>query len=138
GDRLLGGLPEARRHPRPPHVGHPRREARALMRRVLLLAFVLSCKSDFGDRESLVASTRILAVRAEPPEARPGEVVTYSLLVATPEGAIEPAADFAHCAVPKLLTENGAVSPACLADGVRPIGGGASVASAVPQDACFL
>lgn len=108
------------------------------MRRVLLLACVLSCKPDFGDRESLVESTRILAVRAEPPEARPGEVVTYSLLVATPVGPVEPVASFAHCAVPKLLTENGAVSPACLGDGVRPIGGGTNASAVVPPDACFL
>jgi hypothetical protein len=98
-----------------------------------------SCRPDLGDRESLVTRTRILAVRGEPAEARPGEAVTYTVLVASPEGPMTPAASWAYCATPKLLTENGAVSAACLASGVRAVTDGpSSVVLALPGDACFL
>ena len=72
-------------------------------------------------------------------EAKPGENVTYSLFVASPDGPLEtPAASWAFCATPKLLTENGAVSAACLANGVRAIGDGATVNAVIPADACQL
>lgn len=98
-----------------------------------------ACKPDLGDRESLVTRTQVLAVRGDPPEARPGELARYSLLVATPDGPITTGADWAFCATPKLLTENGAASAACLKDGVRPLASGAAtIEAAVPADACSL
>jgi len=98
------------------------------------------CRPDLGDRESLVTRTQVLAVRGDPPEAKPGETVRWSLLVATPDGPIAtPLASWAFCAQPKLLTENGAVSAACLADAVRPIAEGApSIEAPIPDDACRL
>lgn len=98
------------------------------MRRGMVIAagLALSCKPELGERESLVTRTRILAVRGEPPEAKPGDVVRYSLLVATPNGPVDaPSADWAFCAAPKLLTDDGAASRACLEDGVRPLAVGA-------------
>lgn len=99
-----------------------------------------SCKPDFGERESLVDRVQVLAVRIEPPEARPGDVVTTTLLVASPSGPVDaPLARWAFCATPKLLTENGSVSAACLTDdGVVPIAdvrGG--VSAALPASGCF-
>ncbi len=110
------------------------------MRRPLLaFALLVSCKPDFAERESLVTRTEVLAVRSEPAEAKPGETVTYRAFVVTPDGAIgTPAASWAFCATPKRLTENGAVSAACLSGGVRAIGDGPSVTAAVPADACAL
>jgi hypothetical protein len=100
---------------------------------------VPSCKPDFGERESLVDRTQIVAVRIDPPEGKPGETVTTSLLVVSPSGPIaSPPTSWAFCATPKLLTENGAVSAACLANGVVPIGearGG--VSAALPMSGCF-
>ncbi len=107
----------------------------------LLLAVAPACIPELDERESLVTRTRVLAVRSEPPEALPGEPVTYDLLVATEAGPVAvPAAAFAFCASPKRLTENGAVSAECLRDaGVRSLAVGvASVTAAVPADACFL
>lgn len=107
---------------------------------VVALAAGAACKPDFGERISAIGATRVLAVRADPPEAAPGtDRVSYTLLVASPEGTVEaPAASFAYCATPKLLTENGAVSAACLRDGVAPIGDArGSIAAVVPADACF-
>lgn len=110
------------------------------MRRLPLpLLLALSCRPDLGDRDSLVVETQVLAVRGDPPEAKPGENVTYSVLVASPDGPIAvPAAAWAFCATPKLLTENGAVSAACLGSGVRPIGDGAMVSAPIPADACQI
>lgn len=106
------------------------------MKRALLLLPVLACTPDFAERESLVTTTRVLAVRSEPAEARPGESVTYDVLVATPDGAAARPAAYAFCATPKRLTENGAVSAACLSDaGIRPMAG---ASAAIPADACFL
>lgn len=95
---------------------------------------------DLTDRASLVAGPRVLAVRAEPAESRPGEEVAYTALLAGPGGSIDDAAvSWAFCASPKPLTENNAVSSACLGDGVRPIDGlSLSVTAATPLDACSL
>jgi hypothetical protein len=98
-----------------------------------------SCRPDFAERESRVDRVQVLAIRVEPPEARPGEVVTTSLLVASPDGPVDaPTTSWAFCATPKLLTENGAVSAACQAEGVVPIAearGG--VSAPLPARACF-
>lgn len=101
---------------------------------------ITACKPDLAVRESLVTEVRILAVRGEAAEALPGESVTYSVLVASPEGALSnPVTSWAYCATPKLLTENGAVSRACLGADVRSIASGPStVTAAVPADACAL
>jgi len=98
-----------------------------------------ACRPDFGERESFVDRPQVLAVRIEPPEARPGEPVTATLLVASPAGPVEnPGASWAFCATPKLLTENGSVSAACLAAGIVPIGDAPGGVSAVlPATGCF-
>jgi hypothetical protein len=105
------------------------------------LALIASCKPELGERESRITHPVILSVRGDPPEAKPGERVSYSLLVATPDGpAPAPTAGWAFCATPKLLGENGAASASCMSGAaVRPIAEQASVAlAATPQDACAL
>lgn len=98
-----------------------------------------SCRPDFGERESLVDRPRVLAVLVDPPEARPGEPITTRIVVATSDGAAPlPAASWAFCATPKLLTENGSVSASCLAEGVTPIAvtrGG--ITAPLPATGCF-
>ena len=56
---------------------------------LLLTVLLLSCRPDFGERESFVDRAQVLAVRIDPPEAKPGEPVTATLLVASPSGPIE-------------------------------------------------
>lgn len=107
---------------------------------VVAAALVPACKPDFGERESLVDRTQVLAVRIDPPEAKPGEVVSATLLVVSPDGPLDaPAASWAFCATPKLLTENGLVSAACLTpSGVTPIGDArGSISAALPASGCF-
>lgn len=113
------------------------------MRRALatcVVGMLVGCQPDLGDAPSLITATSILAVRADPPEARPGAEIAYRALVASPGGTVEDArALWAFCAAPKPLTENNAVSTECLADGVRPIGGPAvSIDAKLPVDACTL
>ncbi len=104
---------------------------------IALVALVGSCRPDLGDRDSLVTRPQILAVRGDPPEAKPGEPVRFSVLLAAPDGpSTDPPAGWAFCATPKLLTENGAASAACLAGGVRPIAEPST--AAIPTDACSL
>ncbi len=106
-----------------------------------LLAGLASCRPELGDPESLLQGTRILAVRGDPAEAAPGDPVSYQALVVTPEGMVtDPALRWAFCAAPKPLTEDGAVSAACLGeDEVRPLPGPAATLTAeTPKDACAL
>jgi hypothetical protein len=100
-----------------------------------------ACLPDPGAPASLLTGPRLLAVRAGPPETRPGAAVTYEALVIDAEGArAEAAVRWAFCASPKPLTETNSVSSACLDDaGVRPIAGqGASITATTPDDACAL
>lgn len=105
-----------------------------------LFAIAAGCVPDLGDPESLVTDTRILAVRGDPAEGMPGATVTYTSLVAAPGGSVKnPALDWAFCASPRPLTDDDAVSTACLGDGVVPIGGPSqAITAATPLDACSL
>ena len=108
---------------------------------VPIAALAAGCAPDFGDPASLLTGPRLLAVRADPPEARPGAEVSYEALVISADGArAEEQVSWAFCASPKPLTETNSVSAACLDDaGVRPIAGeGRSVTTTVPVDACAL
>jgi hypothetical protein len=104
------------------------------MKRLLLL-LLLACTPDFDDRESRIEEPRVLAIRAEPAEARPGTPVTYTALVAGPEGTIATPLEWAYCSSPKPLTENNSVSSACLEGaGIR----GETITLPIPGDACAL
>lgn len=104
------------------------------------IAIAPSCKPDFPERDSLVTEERVLAVQAEPAEAKPGTTVSYALLVASPTGTVQNAgADWAFCTTPTSLTENDSVSPDCLKDGVSEIGSaGEQTSAATPGDACSI
>jgi hypothetical protein len=103
------------------------------------VALLHACRPDFGERASLVVSERVIAVRAEPPEAAPGTAIVVTPLVASPTGTLGAAPiDWAFCASPKPLAENDVVGADCLAGGVRPIGAGATATATLPDDACVL
>ncbi len=120
-----------------------RRRTGPLLSRALGLAGAVTalsgCRPDLGERESLVTETRVLAVRGEPPEAKPGEEVTYDVLVASPGGTIAgAAARWAFCAVQKPVADNASVSADCLRDDavIAIPGGGPTVTAATPAEAC--
>ncbi len=112
------------------------------MKRIFVLAifFGASCKPDFAERDSLVTSERVLAVRADPAEAKPDTPISYSMLVASPNGTIQnPQTAWAFCTTPTSLTENNSVSPDCLQNGVSAIPDEApTVQAPTPGDACSL
>lgn len=109
----------------------------------LLVTFAIACKPDFPERQSDVAAPRILAVRSDPAEVKPGDGVHYSVLVATPNGSVTNAAiDFAYCTRPKPLKELNDVSTDCFyppedaPDYVVELGVGPDASGALPRDAC--
>jgi hypothetical protein len=92
--------------------------------------------------ESLVSEARVLAVRAEPAEARPGAAVKYSALVADGEGTQRAGLlAWFYCLAQKPLAELGPVDRTCLSpssDKLAEIGGGLSVSGSLPKDTCSL
>lgn len=103
---------------------------------------VAACVPDVDTDESQLGAPRLLAVRAEPAEAAPGETVRFVALYADAGGGIDEAPiDWAYCTARKPLAELGPVSRACLepsGDAILPIGLGIDVSGAVPRDACRL
>jgi len=90
------------------------------MRRSILMAVITlaACKPDLGPPASLISGLRVLAVRANPPEAPPSGPdagVLYELLAVTPGGTvIGPQPAWAYCLAPTPPSENNLVSPLCL------------------------
>jgi len=109
----------------------------------ILLGCVLAagCRPDLGAPASLVDSARVLAVRGDPPESALRAMVSYRLLLASPEGTVaDPAAEWAFCTAQRPLTENNIVSPDCTGEGKTVDLGGpsASIQAETPMDACAL
>jgi hypothetical protein len=104
---------------------------------ILAVVLCLSCGPDFDRSIALLATDRILAVRAEPPESLPGGVVTYTAVAATGNGMDGNAEIvWAFCATPPAPTEDSPVSAACVAGEADTIATGIEVTLATPTDAC--
>lgn len=113
------------------------------MSRVVGLCFVTAlaaCAPDLSVRASRITAPRVIAVRADPPEARPGATVTLTATVAIPRGTQgEPTLAWSACEVPRAATESATVSARCLDDASAPLEGelrGLSVTTTIPADAC--
>jgi hypothetical protein len=113
-----------------------------MKRRALLFvfAFGLSCVPNLGGGDSLIDSTRVLAVRADPAEAKPGTKVTFTALVASPNGTIVGApVAWSFCNAPKPLTEDNVVSDACLdSSSLVSVGDGEATTATTPPTGCAL
>ena len=108
---------------------------------VLALAYgTATCVPALGPGDSLITSTRILAVRADPAEAAPGANVTFTSFVAGPDGTVtNPGIDWSFCTAPKPLTEDNVVSNACLnSSSLVAAGTGPSATTATPGDGCSV
>jgi hypothetical protein len=106
-----------------------------------LLALALgACVPTLISDDARVTTPRILAVRADPAEAKPGASITFTALVAGPGGAVQaPAIVWSFCQAPKPLNEDNVVSNACLESAsLIAAGSGPSVAAATPLNACSL
>lgn len=97
-----------------------------------------ACRPELEDDYWLVNAPRVLAVKSEPAEARPGARVTFTALLSMPETSNEvPTWNF--CTAPKPLTENNAVSAACLGKAaLLSVGRGSSVEAVLPATGCTL
>lgn len=104
--------------------------------------FLAACKPDLGVRDSLVTEERILAVRADPPEAAEKDTVAYSILIVDPNGEVTmETVDWAWCNARKPLSELEPVNRNCLeraADFIVPLGIGQTATGAIPNQACRL
>lgn len=112
--------------------------ARALT--LLLGAAPCGCVPDIDDDPSLVSSERVLAVIAEPPEAREGDRVALSALVAGSRGASGASVSYSFCLTRKPLSELGPVDPSCLSGSgeLIALGQGSRVEGMVDRGACSL
>lgn len=108
---------------------------------IFLGAGLGACDDALDQRLAIVDAPRVLAVIAEPAEARPGATVAYRAVVVGPEGPLESAPAWAYCTTPKAPTEDNAVSTGCVdGDGLialAPGGDPMSATGALPMDACL-
>jgi hypothetical protein len=107
---------------------------------IALAAASTTCVPSLGPGDALITSTRILGVRAEPAEARPGASVTFTALVASTSGTVNDAAiEWSFCTAPDPLTADNVVSNACFASSsLIGAGQGPSAMATTPSDGCSL
>jgi hypothetical protein len=101
-------------------------------------ALISACKPSVGRAPSLIVGPEILAIRPQPAEGRPGETITYDLLVVSTDGTdANPVASWDVCTTPKAPAENNSVSATCVS---APPGDtqGTTFTAPVPTDACTL
>jgi hypothetical protein len=111
-----------------------------LRRAISILLLLAACKPQFDQAPSQVREDRVLAVRGNPAEARPGVTVTYDVLTVNQNGEMPHLdADWAYCNVPKPLDENNTVSIGCTGnDMIDELGMGLTASGDVPLAACSL
>ena len=101
------------------------------MRYIVGLLLLSACWPGF-ENATYVHGLRVLAVKAEPPEAAPGSNVAMQALVVDTDGAAI-TADWVACTLPA-VPGTGQVNPLCLTTGpVVPLGSGLSVNITVPD-----
>ncbi len=110
---------------------------------VVALSTIAACRPALDDTVSEVEAPRLLAVRATPAEAQPGEIVRLEPIYADPTGVVTDArAEVAFCTARKPLSEPGSVSSACLGGGdptvLSIVGVGTTAEGALPKEACRL
>lgn len=108
------------------------------MRRVALLLVLAGCEDGLDQRLAIVREPRVLAIVAEPAEAKPGAQVSYRALVASPDGPLPTSPRWSYCTAPKPPTEDNAVSSDCLADeSLIDLGVAAELMATLPSDGCL-
>ncbi len=109
------------------------------------LLVVAACVPEIDDRSFLVTKPTLLAISSTPAEAAPPAEITYQALVVDPDGGAPASLTgdlaWAFCIAREALTDEGTVSPLCLATGgsnLVPLGDGVSAQGALPADGCRL
>ena len=99
----------------------------------MVIIWLVACLPTFEDRRGRIEEPRILAVRGDPAEARPGDAMQLEALVVGPDGPSASSITWAYCSEPRSIEERTGVTASCGAgDDLVPIG----AATAIPSDAC--
>jgi hypothetical protein len=121
----------------PSHPG-----AGSLRALALCATLICACVPNLDTDEARVGPPRVLAVRAEPAEAKPGSAVRYTALVADAAGSRRDGfLGWFYCLAQKPLAELGPVARTCLSpnsEKLSDIGEGISVRASLPSDGCSL
>ncbi|HVV82504.1 MAG TPA: hypothetical protein VHE35_05465 [Kofleriaceae bacterium] len=97
-----------------------------------------ACEPALDQRLATVDRPRVLAIVAEPPEAHPGDPVTYRAVVAGPDGPLDAVPAWAFCTTPKAPTEDDSVAAACVAGHqLVDLGAAPTVTAPLPADGCL-
>ncbi|MEO8703192.1 MAG: hypothetical protein ABI867_24310 [Kofleriaceae bacterium] len=108
------------------------------MKRAAILVALAACDDRLDQRLSIIDAPRVLAVIAEPAEAKPKAAVTYSALVGSPDGTLAAIPQWSYCTAPKPPTEDNAVSDGCVRGGeLLDLGAAATVTAPIPDAACL-
>jgi hypothetical protein len=111
---------------------------RRLICAVALAGGLAGCDDRLDQRIAIIDQPRVLAVVADPAEARPGAMITYTAVVAAPEGPVAAVPRWAFCLAPKPPTEDNAVSAGCLdAAHLVALGTEPAVTAALPANGCL-
>lgn len=106
------------------------------MKRFLLL--LAACDDALDQRLAIIDEPRVLAVIAEPAEAKPKAMVTYTIVTASPDGPLTTPPAWAYCTSPKPPTEDNAVPVPCVAgEALVDLGTAPSVTGTLPADGCL-
>lgn len=100
----------------------------------------VACQPTLNDTVSIVTTTTVLAVQAEPPEAPEGTPVAYRALVADGDGGVASApVEWDYCNARNPLSNLDPVANACAQPSsgqFTPIGHGLSASGLIPDQAC--
>jgi hypothetical protein len=108
------------------------------MRRALIIFTLSACDDALDQRLAIIDEPRVLAVIAEPAEAKPKATVTYTIVTASPDGPLTTPPAWAYCTSPKPPTEDNAVSVPCVAgEDLIDLGTGPQATGPLPDDGCL-
>lgn len=108
---------------------------------LVLLVALGACDDALDQRLAIIDQPRVLAVLAEPAEAKPGAMITYSAIIASPDGPVATPPRWAYCTASKPPTEDNAVSDACLGDtstNFIALGTQPTITGTLPTNGCIL
>lgn len=108
------------------------------MRRLALLLLLAGCEDALDQRLAIIDEPRVLAVIAEPAEAKPGAQVMLHAIAASPDGPLAATPHWAFCLAPKPPTEDNAVSDGCVRGSeLADLGTADVVTGMLPDDGCL-
>lgn len=109
-----------------------------MKRLALTLLALAACDDSLDQRLGIIEAPRVLAAIAEPAEAKPGAMVSYNAVIASPDGPLATAPSWGYCTSPKPPTEDNAASISCVGgDALIELGTAPTVSGTIPAEACI-